>query len=123
MNKNYVVIYVNSPKKLFSIKKKGKVVALKSSVTVVDAKFAVNEKKRLLVVKDRRKNQHAEVRGYMVDSSEKASNGQAYYNPYKLSNFVDYKTGKALDRSEVVRLKFENGIPKIFYKKWGEDNI
>jgi hypothetical protein len=78
-----------------------------------DVQFAVNEKGRERVLKEKRKNVHAFVRGCVMDlgkvrslEERKARKPktlrQVTYNPYKYETFVDVKTGEAVHYAKEV---------------------
>ena len=113
-----VDVYFNLTKRVFSIRQNGVVINHKRNVILKDAKFIVSEKGRQRVLKQRRKNVHAIIRGEPVAAGSITKPRQAHYNPYKVSSFVDYHTGKPLYYSDMVMLKLgKNNIPEIIYEK------
>ncbi|WP_162257305.1 hypothetical protein [Paenibacillus sp. Soil724D2] len=115
-------VYWNLHRDVFSIQQKvGKswlVVGHASSMILLDAVFTVNEKKRLQVITEQKKNVHAMVVGrvprLMSWIIEVDSYKQAYYNPYKVSQFVDSETRESLQYSCVDIVKLFN--KSIYYK-------
>ena len=90
-----VYVYFNLHKKCFSVKAlegscKGLVVTHTDTVSLKDATFKVSEAGRQRVIKEKRKNVHAGVVGYLEGFIATSTEGykQAYYNPYKTSTFV-----------------------------------
>lgn len=117
-----VFIYYNLHKKMFSIKslKSGLVIGHTLSLTLRNATFKVSEKGRQRVLKEKRKNVHAGVVGYIdSDTLTNALTGLscATYNPYKFSSFVDKETQEALSDARTVKLTINNHIPRIEYIK------
>ena len=92
-----VFIYKNLHKDCWSLKQDGLVKAHMHDLTMFDCSFRVNAKGREKVLKEKRKNVHAGISGY-IDSpwvmnalavQTKFSNIKlAKYNPYKYSTFV-----------------------------------
>ena len=90
-----VYVYFNLHKKCFSIKAlegncKGLVVAHADAVSLKDVAFKVSEAGRQRVIKEKRKNVHAGVVGYLEGFADNSTTGykQAYYNPYKTRTFM-----------------------------------
>ena len=92
-----VFVYKNLHKDCWSLKQDGLVKAHMHDLTMFDCSFRVNAKGREKVLKEKRKNVHAGISGY-IDSpwvmnalavQTKFSNIKlAKYNPYKYSTFV-----------------------------------
>jgi hypothetical protein len=84
-------------KPLYSVMHKGKVVARRHRVLLVNCKFVVNNAARLRVIQTKRKNVHAFVVGEWVrfpdsafgmdEFSTKNLGLKMVYNPYKMSSF------------------------------------
>ena len=94
-----VDVYYNLHKKTFSIKRTstGKVVAHRDYVWIKDAQFVVSEAGRQRVLREKKKNVHAFIRGEWLDLSEGRAvtegtkfGGYASYNPYKAGTFMAY---------------------------------
>jgi len=92
-----VDVYYNLHKKTFSVKRTstGKVVAHRDYVWIKDAQFVVSEAGRQRVLREKKKNVHAFVRGEWLDLSEGRAvtegtkfGGYARYNPYKADTFM-----------------------------------
>ncbi len=96
-----VFIYFNLRKKVFSVKAlsgchKGKVVLHLPSIAIKNAEFCVSEKGRQRVIREKQKNIHAGVKGFLMtepNDSIDTCNTQVTYNPYYTANFV-YKESK-----------------------------
>jgi hypothetical protein len=87
-----VFVYYNLHKKCLSLKamegpNKGRVIAHRDSVTLVNGKFKVSEAGRQRVLKEKRKNVHAGVLGDISDKQFNL-NTRVTYNPYKFNSFV-----------------------------------
>ena len=89
-----VEIYYNLHKHCLSVRNKGKVIAHVPSVLVKDASFVVQPAGRAKVLREKKKNVHAFVRGMncLDDSFTPALDGltpvEVTYNPYKYNSFV-----------------------------------
>ena len=120
-----VDVYYNLHKDTFSIKHKGKVIKHTDLVVLKDSKFVVSEKGRQRVLRDKRKNVHAVVRGEL-ELTDKITvkvfpDKLAFYDPYKTETFVDYHTGEALEKASLVILEKkqikDRIIKKIYYNE------
>lgn len=120
-------IYFNLHKKCYSIQAwdldKGgwRLYQHAFAVHVKDAKMQVNEKGRLRVIKEKRKNVHAFVVAPFAEKiSKKKGNGPnirmkdvCKYNPYKYKSFVDHGTGEPIYKLDEAVLRY--GL--VFYEK------
>ena len=88
-----VYVYFNLHKKMWSIRQSGKVVGHYHDLYLKDAKYLVSEAGRKRVLKEKKKNVHAGVSGFVVDRDLPMD--QIYfpvtYNPYKNKTFVARK--------------------------------
>ena len=107
-----VEVYRNLHKNCYSVraltgKNKGRVIDYVQSITLKDAKFVVQPAGRDRVLREKRKNVHAFVRGHITD--EPLTHGApVIYDPYLTNAFVfkHYNgTGKEARR---VHLSFSN---------------
>jgi hypothetical protein len=105
-----VKVYRNLHKGCWSVKQNGLVKAHSDEINLYDCSFLVNEKNRLKVIKEKRKNVHAFVRGYIWDTPLNLIR-QASYNPYARNSFYDKKDGSSVYKAHFV--KAING--KLFY--------
>ena len=113
-----VDVYYNLTKKVFSVRHNGLVIDHKRNLMLKDAKFIVSEKGRQRVLKQRRKNVHAIIRGELVAAGSIEEPRAAYYNPYKVDSFVDYKTREPVHHSDMVMLKLgKYNVPEIIFEK------
>lgn len=88
-----VDIYFNLHKKVLSVRHKGRVIHHSNYVKILNPTFVVSEAGRQRVLKEKRKNVHAFVRGELasLDNNPKESAADLQtitYNPYKYSSFV-----------------------------------
>ena len=86
-----VDVYFNLHKKCLSVRHKGKVVHHSNYATILNPIFVVSEAGRQRVLRERRKNVHAFVRGELASLENKPCDGNLEpitYNPYKYSSFV-----------------------------------
>ena len=96
-----VYVYKNLHKDCWSIKQHGLVKAhipQGESIGLWDCYFHVDRKGREKVLREKRKNVHAFVKGYLQDAENVSRNPQVItrevevtYNPYKYETFVDKK--------------------------------
>lgn len=120
-----VEVYWNLHKDLFSVRnmQTGRVMMHTHFVRLQDAKFVVRPSGRLRVLREKRKNVHAFVRGYLdtydLDWSVYEADRKATYNPYKYDSFVDSITEQKLDNlySTMLIKDAASGKPSIFYNQ------
>jgi len=114
-----VKVYFNLHKKLFSVvamegENKGRVIEHVNEVELAKPVFRVQQAGRRRVLKENKKNVHAYVAGYTCSLKDSVKmDGEATYNPYKYSTFVDRKDGSPIRSSEYCRLIVENNRGKI----------
>ena len=85
-----VFIYKNLHKDCWSLKQDGLVKAHTHDLSLFDCSFRVNAKGREKVLKEKRKNVHAGISGY-IDlpwQQPRPNIAIAMYNPYKYKSFV-----------------------------------
>lgn len=119
-----VFIYKNLHKDCWSVKQDGLVKMHTHDLSLFDCSFRVNAKGRDKVVKERRKNVHAGVSGYIDlpwDEEDVSREGQqtklAMYNPYKYKSFVRVEDDtKPVFWASTVRLtKTEGGKDRVYF--------
>ncbi len=99
-----IEVYRNLHKKCWSVRQRGKVKLHTDYICLENAEFKVSQKGRERVLKEKRKNVHAVIKGFIVDAAEinkmetaLESYGQdikwvnVTYNPYKYDSFVTDK--------------------------------
>jgi len=105
-----VEVYFNLHKKLFSVSDchTGRVIKHTNEVTIYNPKFVVRKAGRLRVLRERKKNVHAFVRGMMVPYScvlfAPDLSTEVTYNPYKYSSFVMKDTEQPVDKAKIAVL-------------------
>jgi len=116
-----VDVYYNLHKKCLSIRHKGKVIHHTQTVELDDVTFVVSEKGRRRVVKTRRKNVHAVIRGTLINYGLNYRNidkrgSQVTYNPYIYKTFVLRKNAQPIHSAYKVIIvdkniyKFDNPL-------------
>ena len=89
-----------------------------SEIVLTNAQFVVNEVGRQRVLREKKKNVHAYVVGYIYPPVSFIGE-EVYYNPYTCSNFMIGK-GPILRTSMVMLVKSDNRM-KVFAKQmWTE---
>ena len=105
-----VYVYKNLHKDCWSIKQHGLVKAhipQGESIGLWDCYFHVDMKGREKVLREKRKNVHAFVKGYLQDAENVNTDRPATevtYNPYKYETFVDKNTEKFVYYADEVLL-------------------
>lgn len=88
-----VDVYWNLHRKCWSIRHKGKVIGHSQAVVLGDATFHVSKAGRQRVLRERRKNIHAFVRGTLLAQGLTACGLPGAvaiaYNPYRFDSFVE----------------------------------
>ena len=110
--KGRVQVYYNLHKKCLSVRHKGKVIEHAQEVTLIDARFHVQQAGRERVLKQKRKNVHAYISGKLKETfwftqAPKyiwTAKQRVTYNPYKYKNFVNKKTLEPVTSAEVVHI-------------------
>lgn len=110
-----VFVYRNLHKGCWSVKQGGLVKAHSTDepILLYDTELKVNRKGREKVLREKRKNVHAGIRGYLKPLSkmwETWTDGyvdfqKVTYNPYKYESFVDSDTEKPVYFSPFVRME------------------
>jgi len=107
-----VKVYFNLHKNVFSIvalegTNKNKVVGYANTLELQNVTFKVNESGRQRVLKEKRKNVHAYVVGYLKGLSNNSidSSNHISYNPYKADYFYYKATNKQVNNISNALLK------------------
>lgn len=115
-NGQRVSIAFHLHKKCFSIRHAAtrKVIGYTDRIVLREVSFPISTAGRLRVLREKKKNVHAFVQGY-YDAREQYSDQvafrEAYYNPYRVSAFVDRETLEPIGTADLVLC--ENG--KVYY--------
>jgi hypothetical protein len=107
-----VEVYRNLHKNCFSIRKNGRVVDYRAddeTLTLVDVKFAVQPAGHAKVIRERKKNVHAFIRGTVSFRSPVAYQELASYNPYKGDTFFTSFGGRQTPIHTARRLTLSDG--------------
>ena len=117
-----VYVYWNLHKHLFSVKdtRTGRVTDHARMVVIQDATFAVSQAGRARVLRERRKNVHAGVRGTptWIDTAptdlQMTGWTRITYNPYKYDSFVRASDEWPVTGADEVRLVIRDGRARIY---------
>lgn len=108
-----VEVYRNLHNGLISIRdaKSKHVLGHCSAIALEDVTFKVSQSGRERVLREKRKNVHAVVKGRYMRLLKPFNNIQlAKYNPYKYETFVNEKTGQPVYESKMVQVHATGGI-------------
>jgi hypothetical protein len=111
-----VYVYKNLHKDCWSVKQHGLVKAhipKDHSIGMWDCYFHVDVKGREKVLREKRKNVHAFVKGYLQDAENVDTDlpaTEVTYNPYKYETFVDKKDEKFVYYADQVLLQHNQVI-------------
>ena len=110
-----VKVYWNIHLDCYSLKQSGKVVAHADKVELRDVTFKVNESGRQRVLKERRKNVHAFITGYIDEHFVKRDwDIKIVYNPYKYDSFRLWASDSVtVTSADAVCLGIRNGKSEI----------
>tara|TARA_R100000008_G_scaffold68359_1_gene45568 strand:+ start:1938 stop:2429 length:492 start_codon:yes stop_codon:yes gene_type:complete len=113
-----VYVYYNLHKKIWSVRQSGKVVAHTKNIMLRDAKFLVSKAGQARVRREKKKNVHAGVSGYVVDSipvSKLSSEAFLTYNPYKHDGFVAFNDPYEIVKyADYVQLECGVGVRSVW---------
>ena len=102
-----VEVYKNLHKDCWSVKQDGLVKAHTTEIDLWDCAFQVNANLRQKVLKEKRKNVHAFVIGYidcLGQSELSVVDQEVTYNPYKYKTFVNKETEKPVFNTSYAKL-------------------
>ena len=113
-----VFVYYNLHKHKWSVKdvKTGRVIGHHYEVSLYNAKFKVSEAGRARVLKEKRKNVHAGVEGYLTTDvlarkmdgtilwESQSERHAVTYNPYKYDTFVTVTDEEPIHKAYFVRM-------------------
>lgn len=94
----------------------GRVIAHPNEVQIADAKFVVRAGGRERVLREKRKNVHAFIRGSLMNihkilaSDTLLDLNKAKYNPYENDSFVDVNSNNPVISSEFVYMSVDDGV-------------
>lgn len=124
-----VRVYRNLHKKCFSVKQNNLVLVHADNVTLENVKFIVSKAGQRRVRDEKKKNVHAFIEGYVVDtrkadnyvdgewSDKEIENGFtnwicAYYNPYECDGFMNTATEQVYETAKIADL---SNLDKVIY--------
>jgi hypothetical protein len=109
-----VYVYWNLHHKCFSIRQGTRVVRHMNSLCLKDVKYLVQPAGRAKVLREKKKNVHAGLSGYYVDSVPvPAVSFDVAYNPYKYETFVNTEDYQPQEWSEYAYLERQGHKPTI----------
>ena len=115
--KKRVYIYFNLHKKVYSVRQSGKVVEHTKHIILKDCRFLVSQAGREKVLREKKKNVHAGVSGYVVDSIPEYkiySEQKLTYNPYMYKGFVAINDPyEIVQWADYVDLECEDGTTSV----------
>ena len=88
-----IEIYRNLHKNCFSVRKNGRVVKYiddSEALHLTDVKFAVQPAGHARVIREKKKNVHAFVRGTYAGDRKRESTRAVMYNPYRCDSFITF---------------------------------
>ena len=126
-----VYVYRNLHKNCWSVRQDGLIVKHTKEVSLKDARFLVGQSGRKKVLKERRKNVHAGISGYLMGFREShkdmrgipvinvprspalaffPNSSEVVYNPYKYNTFVKVQDRTAVKNAGYASLSIDNGV-------------
>lgn len=101
-----VFVYFNLHKKKWSVKcwRTKKVVAHLDEIYLKDCTFKVSQKGRERVLREKRKNVHAGIRGTTTEAFSLPDSRSVTYNPYKYDSFVFADTESKIEKADRVHM-------------------
>ena len=119
-----VYVYYNLHKKVWSVRQSGKVVKHTKDIMLKDCRFLVSKAGQKRVRREKKKNVHAGVSGYVVDSIPDAvydSCSHLTYNPYRHDGFVPINDPYEIVKwSDHAHMECENGHTSV-WATWSLD--
>ena len=106
-----VYVYFNLHKKVWSVRQDGKIVEHTKYIMLKDARFLVGQAGRKKVLREKKKNVHAGVSGYIVERVPNVPDfcTTVHYNPYKNETFISFATEKPMLWSPHVVMECRKG--------------
>ena len=110
-----VEVYFNLHKKCWSIRQAGKPVVHSDFVEIKEPQFVVQQGGNARVRREKRKNVHAFVRGYLTDRVGIFPKSQKLvtYNPYKHTSFVECGTDESICSAQYAVLDITDKKPLV----------
>jgi len=110
-----IEVYFNLHKKTWSVRQSGRVIGHTNYIQVKNPQYVVSKKGNERVRREKKKNVHAFVRGYVTESLPYMPNRQKFvsYNPYKNNSFVIRNTDDSICSSPFAALEVINEKPMV----------
>ena len=110
-----IEVYFNLHKKTWSVRQSGRVVGHTDYIQVKDPQYVVSQKGNERVRREKKKNVHAFVRGYVESRLPVFPSKMRFvtYNPYKNSSFVVRNTNDTICSSPYAALEVVNQKPRV----------
>jgi len=108
-------VYFNLHKKTWSVRQSGKVVQHTNFIYIKDPQYVVSQKGNERVRREKKKNVHAFVRGYVQNRLPVFPSKMTFvtYNPYKNNSFVVRNTNDSICSSPYAALEVVNEKPRV----------
>ena len=110
-----VEVYFNLHKKCWSIRQAGVPVVHADFIEIKDPQFVVQQGGNARVRREKKKNVHAFVRGYLTERVGIFPKNQKLvtYNPYKHTSFVERGSGKPICSAQYAVLDITDKKPLV----------
>ena len=127
MDKNKrVYVYFNLHKKVWSVRQSGRIVEHTKHIKLRDCRFLVSQAGREKVLREKKKNVHAGVSGYVINSIPEYrifSEAKLTYNPYRYKGFVAVNDPyEIVERSDFAELQCGEGWRDV-WACWTVNNM
>ena len=103
-----VFVYKNLHRDCWSVRQDGRVKAHCNNITLRDCVFRVNERNRQKVLRERQKNVHAGVHGYICDNDHthnELNTRAVSYDPYRFAHFFHVEDHSAIHKAKLVEFQ------------------
>jgi len=110
-----IEVYFNLHKKIWSVRQSGKVVQHTNFIQIREPQYVVSQKGNERVRREKKKNVHAFVRGYVENRLPVFPRKSTFvtYNPYKNDSFVERNTKNSVCSSPYAALEIVNKKPFV----------
>ena len=106
-----VYVYFNLHKRVWSVRQDGRIAEHTKYIMLKDARFLVGQAGRKKVLREKKKNVHAGISGYIVDRVPNVPDfcTTVSYNPYENETFINYSNEKPMLWAPHVVMDCKNG--------------
>jgi hypothetical protein len=110
-----VYVYFNLHKLVWSVRQDGRIVEHTEYIMLRDARFLVGQAGRKKVLREKKKNVHAGVSGYIVERVPNVPDfcTTVSYNPYKDKTFINFSNNKPIVWAPHVVMDCKNGRTNV----------